>query len=82
MPLVVFVATFVEVSTLPGELTHAVFLIIFVLSLVHVAVLCIESLSPFAPSVLEPILEFSDVNASILPLVLSLPLWLTVAICT
>ena len=80
MPLVVLVAPLVVVSTFPSELTHAVLFVILVLPFIHVAILSIESLAPLASTVLQSVLEFSNIYTSIFPLVLALALRLAVAI--
>ena len=77
VPLVVLVAALVVVATLPGEETHTILLVIFVGTLIHVAVLVIESLLPLAFAMLEAIFELANVDTTILPFVLTLALWLT-----
>ena len=77
---IIFVAAFIKVAAFPGELTHSVLLVIFILTFIHVASLGIESLAPFASSVLQSVLKFSNIDASIFPLVLALAFGFTVAI--
>ena len=76
MSFIIFVASFIMISTFPGEHTHPILLIILVLTFIHVALLIIEPLLPFALAMLQTILELSDINAAVLPLVLALGLWL------
>ena len=80
VPLVILVASLIVVTTFPGELAHSVLLVIFILTFIHVASLGIESLAPFASSVLQSVLKFSNIDASIFPLVLALAFGFTVAI--
>ena len=78
MALVILVAPFVIVARLPRKHAHAIFLIVFVGAIVHVAVLVIESFLPFSFAVLQAIFEFSNINALIFPFVLALTIWLTI----
>ena len=78
--LVVLVAALVEVATLPGEHAHAILLVVLVLALVHVAVLVVEPLFPLALSVLQTVLEFTDVDTPVFPLVLALAFWLALGV--
>ena len=71
MSLIVFIAAFVKIARLPCEHSHAVLLVVFVAALVHVAILVIKSLLPFSFTILQPIFEFSDVDAAIFPFILS-----------
>ena len=71
MSLIVFIAAFVKIARLPCEHSHAVLLVVFVAALVHVAILVIKSLLPFSFTILQPIFEFSDVDATIFPFILS-----------
>jgi len=77
-PLVILVAPFVVVATFPHEDAHAIFLVILVATLVHVAVCGVETLPPLALATLEAIAELPDVDAAIFPLILSLAFGLTV----
>ena len=72
MPLVILVAALVIVAALPGEHAHAALFVVFVGTVIHIAVLIIESLLPLSSAVLETILEGSDIDASVLPLVLAI----------
>jgi len=69
--LVILVAPLVDVAALPSELAHTRLLVVDVASFVHVAILCIESFTPFAFSVLEAFFELTDVDASVFPFVLT-----------
>ena len=75
--LIVLVAASIKIARLPGEHAHAILFVVLVASLVHVALLVIVSFLPLAFTMFEAILEFSDVDAKILPLILALTLWLT-----
>ena len=82
VPLVIFVAPLVIVARLPSEETEAILFIVFVAALVLIAVLVIESLLPLASSMLEAVLELTNVDAGVLPLVLALPFRLAVDVDT
>ena len=81
VPLVILVASFINVARLPGKYSQTILLIVLVITLVSVAIDCIKSLFPFSFPMFVPISEFTDVNATILPLVLSRPLRLAKLIC-
>lgn len=70
--LVILVAALVVIPALPREHSHAILLIILVCTFVHVAILVIESFLPLALAVLQAVLELSNVDASVFPLVLTL----------
>ena len=76
--LIVFVTTLIVVATLPSEQAHSILLVVLVRALVHVAVLIVEAFLPLALAVLEAVLELSDVDAAVLPLVLALALGLSI----
>ena len=82
VPLVILIAPLVIVARLPSEETEAILFIVFVAALVLIAVLVIESLLPLASSVLEAVLELTDVDARVLPLVLALPFRLAIDVDT
>ena len=75
--LIILVAPLVIVARFPGKQTHSVLLVVLVVALVHIAVLVIETLLPFAFSSFESIFEVADVNAAIFPFVLALSFWLS-----
>ena len=82
VPLVILIAPLVIVARLPSEETEAILFIVFVAALVLIAVLVIESLLPLASSMLEAVLELTNVDAGVLPLVLALPFWLAIDVDT
>jgi hypothetical protein len=80
---VFFVVAFVDVAALPRKLTETILLIIFIASLICVAVWGIKSFLPLSFAVFLSFLELTYVNAAIFPLVLahSIGLALVVGAC-
>lgn len=74
MSLIVLVAALVVISGLPCEKPDSKFLVVLIGAFVHIAVLVIKSFLPFSFAVLEAVLEFTSVDASVLPFVLALSL--------
>jgi Na+/proline symporter len=72
--LVIFVFSFVCVSASPGEHPIAMLFVIEIISLILIAGLRTLGALPTALSVLETLFELTDVERSILPSILALPI--------
>ena len=82
MPLIVLIAAFIDVAALPCEHAESVFLVVFILTFIRVAVLHVDLLAPPALSELHPVLEIAHIVAPVLPLVLSEAVWLPLLVLT
>lgn len=69
--LVIFIIARICVSTQPLKQAHTVLQVFFVLPFISIAFLITSSASPFAISVLQSVSEFTYVDATVSPLVLS-----------
>jgi hypothetical protein len=75
LSIVVDVVSVVDVSALPGKVSDAILFIELVVAFKLVALDYVFSLAPLPVAVLHALLELARIDASILPLVDSLPLW-------
>lgn len=80
VPFIVLVAAFVDVAAFPSENSVPILFVALVTAFVCVAVRHIIMLLPLTLTVLESFLEFANEHTAILPLVLPLPIRLSVFI--
>ena len=71
VPFVILVAAFVDVAGLPGEHAEAVFLVIFILTFIRVAILHVDLLTPAALAELHTVLEVTHIVTPVFPLILA-----------
>ena len=82
MTLIVFVTALIVVARLPNKEANTIFLIVLVVALESIAVLAFQPFLPFSFAMFEAILELTNIDASIFPLILALALRFAIIVDT